>query len=393
LTGSEDVEEDRRRAEVFDALSHPTRILILKALHEGALGFADLKKKTGIESSGHLQHHLGKLSGLVKTDDFGKYTLSDQGKDALHSVETVEKVSESEPKKNATNHGLRSNVLLKSTVVALVLLLAAASAFATFEYTTASSLRNSISKRDDLITQLNSTIDQRDTFIMELDTALNLTQSRLNLNLPNGAEYLTMIPADGNSQGNLTKIFLESTAAWYHYGPIYPFNITWFNSTTHYGCSVQMIPLSDNRSVPVSLYGFNVGSNDDYEYTCEGVDPYLMVGLTIRNDYTSADAGNGSDPNAPIGNLTSYYGSVYQGNNLYGSFVDLSVRLTRQNGSIIPAELCDIPSPTNLRTLVQGGELFPLESGETKQVVFYLYPSSLDIRSVEIYVSYISFHP
>ena len=32
--------------------------LILKVLSEGAIGFADLKKKTDIESSEHLQRHL-----------------------------------------------------------------------------------------------------------------------------------------------------------------------------------------------------------------------------------------------------------------------------------------------------------------------------------------------
>ena len=68
---------------IFDALGHPTRIQILKVLSEGSLGFADLKKKTGIESSGHLQHHLTKLNGLIKTDEYGKYCLSDEGKDAL----------------------------------------------------------------------------------------------------------------------------------------------------------------------------------------------------------------------------------------------------------------------------------------------------------------------
>ena len=87
------VEQDKQRAEVFDALGHPTRILILKVLSEGSLGFADLKKKTGIESSGHLQHHLSKLNGLVKTDDYGKYCLSDEGKDALLTVQTVENAS------------------------------------------------------------------------------------------------------------------------------------------------------------------------------------------------------------------------------------------------------------------------------------------------------------
>src|ERR1035438_5052950 len=84
------IEQDKQRAEVFDALGHPTRLLILKVLSEGAIGFADLKKKTAIESSGHLQHHLTKLNGLIKTDDYGKYCLSDEGKDALLTVQTVE---------------------------------------------------------------------------------------------------------------------------------------------------------------------------------------------------------------------------------------------------------------------------------------------------------------
>ena len=84
------IEQDKQRAEIFDALGHPTRILILKVLSEGSLGFADLKKKTDIESSGHLQHHLTKLNGLIKTDEYGKYCLTDEGKDALLTVQTVE---------------------------------------------------------------------------------------------------------------------------------------------------------------------------------------------------------------------------------------------------------------------------------------------------------------
>ena len=91
------IEQDKQRAEVFDALGHPTRILILKVLSEGSLGFAELKKKTAIESSGHLQHHLTKLNGLIKTDEYGKYCLSDEGKDALLTVQTVENAS---PKKD-----------------------------------------------------------------------------------------------------------------------------------------------------------------------------------------------------------------------------------------------------------------------------------------------------
>jgi DNA-binding HxlR family transcriptional regulator len=103
---ADDVDQDRRRAEVFDALSHPTRIMILKALSDEVLGFADLKKKLGIESSGHLQHHLNKLDGLVKTDEYGKYTLSDQGKDALLAVQTVENVAGLGVKKNGKRNAI-----------------------------------------------------------------------------------------------------------------------------------------------------------------------------------------------------------------------------------------------------------------------------------------------
>jgi DNA-binding HxlR family transcriptional regulator len=140
------VENDRQRAEVFDALGHPTRIVILKALSEGPLGFADLKKKTAIESSGHLQHHLTKLNGLIKTDDYGKYCLSDQGKDALLTVQTVENTT---PKSNGekgnrpkTNgHHFNSKLGLKPSAFLLVALLIASSAIALFEYNQAADLR------------------------------------------------------------------------------------------------------------------------------------------------------------------------------------------------------------------------------------------------------------
>jgi len=43
---------------------------------------------------------LNKLDGLIKTDVNGKYCLSDQGKDALLAVQTVENVAGSGVKKN-----------------------------------------------------------------------------------------------------------------------------------------------------------------------------------------------------------------------------------------------------------------------------------------------------
>ena len=98
--------EDRQRAEVFDALAHPTRIRILKALEVETLTFSDLKKRMTIESSGHLQHHLSKLHDLVKTDKHGSYCLSEQGKDALFTVQIVENTGSfgGERKKHHTHY-------------------------------------------------------------------------------------------------------------------------------------------------------------------------------------------------------------------------------------------------------------------------------------------------
>ncbi len=134
--------QDRQRAEVFDALGHPTRILILKVLSEGAIGFADLKKKTAIESSGHLQHHLTKLNGLIKTDDYGKYCLSDQGKDALLTVQTVENSSSKNAVREISHSRFFGSKLgLKPVAFLLVALLIASSASALFEYNQVAGLR------------------------------------------------------------------------------------------------------------------------------------------------------------------------------------------------------------------------------------------------------------
>ena len=128
------VECDRQRAEVFDALGHPTRILILKFLSEGSLGFAELKKGTGIESSGHLQHHLTKLNGLIKTDEYGKYCLSDEGKDALLTVQTVENSSSKQGSIKERAQTGHKKVGLKTVAFLLMTLLIASTAIAVYEY-------------------------------------------------------------------------------------------------------------------------------------------------------------------------------------------------------------------------------------------------------------------
>ena len=86
-----DGEADREviAAELFEAISHPTRIQILKTLEKAPRGFSELKHELGISSSGNLSHHLNKLSTLVGTDAHGKYVATDQGREALHMIEAL----------------------------------------------------------------------------------------------------------------------------------------------------------------------------------------------------------------------------------------------------------------------------------------------------------------
>ena len=89
------VDRDSLEAELFEAISHPRRIQILRTLSGNALGFAELKHKLGIASSGNLSHHLSKLATLVETDVQGKYILTDQGHEALFAIEATRVIDES----------------------------------------------------------------------------------------------------------------------------------------------------------------------------------------------------------------------------------------------------------------------------------------------------------
>ena len=77
--------------EVFEAVSHPLRIEILRKLAEKPMGFSELKRELGIESSGKLDFHLKKLKGLVVLNREGKYSLTREGYAALQAVEVIRK--------------------------------------------------------------------------------------------------------------------------------------------------------------------------------------------------------------------------------------------------------------------------------------------------------------
>jgi DNA-binding HxlR family transcriptional regulator len=77
--------------DLFEAVSHPMRIEIVKVLAEKPLRFADLKRHLKIDSSGLLDFHLKKLNDLITTNDEGNYTLTERGFAALQAVETTSK--------------------------------------------------------------------------------------------------------------------------------------------------------------------------------------------------------------------------------------------------------------------------------------------------------------
>ena len=72
---------------MFESISHPIRIDIVKILAEKPLGFADLKRELKISSSGLLDFHLKKLDELITINKEGHYSLTEKGFAALTTVE------------------------------------------------------------------------------------------------------------------------------------------------------------------------------------------------------------------------------------------------------------------------------------------------------------------
>jgi len=77
-------------AELFEKISHPTRLKILRLLQDSPLNFTQLKTALNIESNGNLDHHLKKLDTLIYLDAGSLYKLSDDGKEAIQAVQVME---------------------------------------------------------------------------------------------------------------------------------------------------------------------------------------------------------------------------------------------------------------------------------------------------------------
>ncbi|MGA1975714.1 MAG: hypothetical protein ABSG92_08765 [Conexivisphaerales archaeon] len=123
MTEGADTHFDASRAELFESLGHPVRIRILRALEDGPLGFADLKRKVGIESSGHLEFHLGKLTNLVTVLQDGSYSLSDEGREALRVI-GAEGSNPTSSSKDGGQQATISRAVLAGLVAAVILVAA-----------------------------------------------------------------------------------------------------------------------------------------------------------------------------------------------------------------------------------------------------------------------------
>ncbi|MEM3364828.1 MAG: winged helix-turn-helix domain-containing protein [Candidatus Methanomethyliaceae archaeon] len=110
--------------DLFEVLSNPVRVKILEALKDGPLSFSELKKRVGIESSGHLAFHLNKLGKLVEVaeEGGGKYVLT---KDGITAIEFASKLIQMKKKNDS-----KGDICWLVLVVILVVGITGASAFA-----------------------------------------------------------------------------------------------------------------------------------------------------------------------------------------------------------------------------------------------------------------------
>src|SRR5271166_3847845 len=120
MTENNDDSFSSSKAEVFEALGHPTRIRILQELSSGPLTYSELKRAAGMESNGLLTFHLGKLRGLVRLNPEGNYALTDEGREALRMVEASRKQPEIHPGKGTTIHLPHQRAILAGLLVALI---------------------------------------------------------------------------------------------------------------------------------------------------------------------------------------------------------------------------------------------------------------------------------
>lgn len=130
MKNSDDSDFDVSRGELFEAISHPTRIKIIQVLGEKPMGFSELKRSVGIESGGLLSFHLRKLEQLASMTEKGVYALTDQGKEALRMIS----VTRGEPGGQTVRVSPANKRRYLAIILVLLLVLASVSAVAVYQH-------------------------------------------------------------------------------------------------------------------------------------------------------------------------------------------------------------------------------------------------------------------
>ena len=123
-------------------MGHPVRIRVLQTLEREPMGFAELKKAVGIESSGHLSFHLRKLEGLLKAGQDGGYSLTDEGREALRVISVTKDEGEGGIKVRTPRTSARS-IAIVVLVVGMLLM----ASFAVYQQQQIGALSRSIASQ------------------------------------------------------------------------------------------------------------------------------------------------------------------------------------------------------------------------------------------------------
>ncbi|ADL19815.1 regulatory protein, ArsR [Acidilobus saccharovorans 345-15] len=101
--------------DVFDALSHPTRRAIIRALGDrGHLTFTELMDAAGVKDTGTMTFHLRRLSQLIARNSSGEYELTELGRRAYEAIKVVEQKGQEQANVRAEARGGEEGLLVIS---------------------------------------------------------------------------------------------------------------------------------------------------------------------------------------------------------------------------------------------------------------------------------------
>lgn len=257
---------NRDRAELFEALGHPTRIRILQALSSAPLGFSELKREAGIESNGLMAFHLGKLEGLVKATPGGSYALTDDGREALRNI-----VANASP----GNNGFAKKINRKKTTIlaiALVFTIIVSGVLAWNGYTAArlnqlnaavEYVRFDFARITDVALYQNTTTDRGSLeFAWEM-FCNNPTDGRLHVDI---THFEAEIPTNGTSFISIS----EGPIAYVCKGSVEPHSITLMSGlitmNTSLGRAVQLMDFFSSNGVNITRIIAYASFKTDFQY-------------------------------------------------------------------------------------------------------------------------------